>query len=140
MALEATLRLRVAMPNTVEVEAAAHQTRLATLASLAVRLSLAQAAAVREEPVAAVLVTLVEPGAVMRLAEAVLLAHLAQMVEIILLDAEMVAAVVLGKPQVQAEREEFQAVVEVEVQATQVQAVKMEVPVAVAKSGFGRIR
>jgi len=31
-------------------------------------------------------------------------------------------------------------VVEVEVQATQVQAVKMEVPVAVAKSGFGRIR
>ena len=140
MALEATLRLRVKMRNTAEAEAAAHQTHLATLDSLAVRLYLAQAAAVQEEPVAAVPVRLVEPGAVMRLAEAVLLAHLAQMVEIILLDAEMVAAVVLGKPQMQAEREEFQAVVEVEVQATQVQAVKMEVPVAVVKSGFGRIR
>ena len=91
-ALEAPLRVLDTMPNTVEVEAAAHQTHLATLDSLAVRLYLAQVAAVREEPVAAVLVTLVEPGAVIRQAEAVLLVGLRLMAATIPLDAGMAAA------------------------------------------------
>jgi len=140
VALEATLRLRVAMPNTAEAEAVARQTRLATLASLAVRLSLAQAAAVREEPVAAVLVTLVEPGAVIRLAEAVLLARLEQMAQTICSDAEMAAAVVLGKPRRQAEREEFQAGVVAVVQATQVQEVKMVAQADAERLECGHIR
>jgi len=104
-----------------------------------VRLSLAQAAEVREEPVAAVLVRMVEPGANTPQAGAVLVVRHRQTATIIRLDAAMAAAVQRAKILPQVATAGFPAAEAAEAAEipTQAQAVPMVVQVELAKSVCG---